>query len=350
MRKLASIRTVKEIRPIEGADAIECVVVDGWNVVSKKGEFAAGDTCVYFEIDSLLPEIEVFEFLRKSSYVKSSENGAGFRLKTIRLRGQYSQGLVIKPKEIVDSNPKYKNILTAEVGDDISSILDVKLWEPIVPAQLGGQVHGYFPSFMPKTDQERVQNIFDELLPQFKDHTWEVTMKVDGSSGTCYYNKEFAGAGEEQFGVCSRNLRLKRNEANSFWKVAYTYEVERKLKELNRNIAIQGELMGPGVQGNREKFGCLKWLVFDMYDIDAQRYLSSVERVALCEQLDLDHVPVIDGEMDLSHITKIEEILELAEMKSINKEIEAEGVVFKSLKDPNVSFKAISNRFLVKQK
>lgn len=172
-RKLASIRVVSEIKPIEGADNIELAIVDGWQCVVKKGEFFEGQPCVYFEIDSFLPIKPVFEFLRKSSYRKMGMK-EGFRLKTIRLRGQISQGLVLglsilpeglEPCFFENSNHK-----------DVSDILGVIKYEPPIPACLVGKVKGNFPSFIRKTDLERVQNIWNEIKDCKED--FEVTVNL----------------------------------------------------------------------------------------------------------------------------------------------------------------------------
>src|SRR4051812_39405747 len=100
MRTLASIQTINAVEPILNADAIEKIRVLGWWVVAKKGEHKLGDKVVYCEIDSLLPERPEFEFLRASSFkpAQVDETGsvvipAGFRIKTIKLRGQVSQGI-----------------------------------------------------------------------------------------------------------------------------------------------------------------------------------------------------------------------------------------------------------------
>ena len=93
-RKLASVQYVHHITPIDGADKIECIHVLGWQCVANKGQFSVGDLCVYMEVDSFLPVCDTFEFLRTSSYKNSENLGEGFRLKTMKFKGQISQGLV----------------------------------------------------------------------------------------------------------------------------------------------------------------------------------------------------------------------------------------------------------------
>lgn len=146
-RKLATIRKISEIKPIEGADKIELAIIDGWQCVVKKNEFNVGDTCIYCEIDSFLPIKPEFEFLRTSSYKKMGDI-EGFRLKTIRMKGQISQGLVL-PISVLPEGP-YCNDL------DVTEILGIKLYEAPVLAQLQGQMRGNFPHFISKTDEERV--------------------------------------------------------------------------------------------------------------------------------------------------------------------------------------------------
>lgn len=339
-RKLASIRTVSELRPIPGADLIELAIVDGWQCVVKKGEFSPGDRCVYFEIDSVLPIRPCYEFLRKSCYRKAEwlPSGEGFRIKTVKLRGQISQGLAIKPFDITnfDGFPYHE-----PVGVDVTEGLGVVLWDPPVATHLRGMTRGNFPTYIPKTDQERAQNCLRKLANVTADHLFEATLKLDGSSCTIYAKDGFLG-------VCSRNLDLDLNqEGNAF--VDMGRKVGDRILSLGRNLAFQGELMGPGIQGNREKFTEHRWFVFDIYDIDAARYLSAHDRRALVEQLDLEHVPVVNAAVYATRHS-LDELLAFSDAQgSVTHEI-AEGIVYKSHLDPSVSFKVIANRFLLGEK
>ena len=146
MRKLASIQHIKNLEPIEGADAIEKATVLGWQVVVKKGEYKVGDLTVYIEIDSLLPETSDFEFMRKNK----------FRVRTIRLRGQVSQGICFQPSILP---PDF--ILDEDA--DCTEALGIVKYEPPVPAHLAGIAKGRFPGFIPKTDETRVQ-VLQEVL------------------------------------------------------------------------------------------------------------------------------------------------------------------------------------------
>ena len=341
-RKLASIRRIKEIRNHPNADLLDLAIVDGWQLVTAKDNgFKAGDLVIYFEIDSFLPICEEFEFLRKSCYKKMGEQ-EGFRLRTIKLRGELSQGLIIPITDFPD-------VANLPEGADLSEQLGVLKWEPPIPAQLAGVAKGNFPSFIQKTDQERIQNIIDNLDLTSID-SYEVTVKLDGSSCTIYNYEDENGP---YVGVCSRNLDLLESEGNSFWRVAHKTGLVEALKKLKTHYAIQGELMGPGIQGNRENLTDIEFYVFDIYSIDEQRYLNASERHGILSHLQqmgvsLNHVPILLSR-PLSDFNGIEDFLDLADnTKSLNHNV-AEGVVFKRLSD-NKSFKVISNKFLLKEK
>jgi len=169
-RKLATVRKVLDIRPIEGADAIELAIIGGWQCVVKKGDFKVGDLGVYFEIDSFLPIEPKYEFLRKSSYRQLPTGEEGFRLRTVRLRGALSQGLLLPLGEFTD--------LPVDTYD-LTSFLKVTKYEPPMPACLAGDAAGSFPSDIPKTDAERIQNLAD-YFEQYKEAEFEVTEKLDG--------------------------------------------------------------------------------------------------------------------------------------------------------------------------
>ena len=328
MRKLASIRKIASIRPIPGADAIECVTVDGWEVVTKKGEFQVGDFAIYCEIDSWVPT-ELAPFLSKGKEPREFNGVKGERLKTIKLRGQLSQGLLL-PYAVIGR-------IAAE-GEDVTEELNIQKWEKPINPQLAGLAKGNFPSFIPKTDQERIQNIKHVL--EDRQEKYEVTIKLDGSSFTAYHR-------DGVFGVCSRNLELKPSESNAFWQVATKYLLEHTLPSMG-NYAIQGELIGPGIQGNQEKLKELDLYVFDVFDIDAQTYLNAEERYEFVGQLCLNHVPVVFKSINAPE--SLDEVLKMAEGPSLHPKVNREGLVFKSTRNPQLSFKAISNSWLLKEK
>lgn len=342
-RKLATVRIINDIQPIEGADMIELAIVDGWKVVvAKNVGHKVGDMVIYCEIDSFLPIKEEFEFLRKSSYKKMGDQ-EGFRLKTIKLRGQVSQGLIL-PISVL--NPTDTNIyVTPFEGLDVTDILGIVKYEPPIPAELAGKVKGLFPSFIRKTDEERIQNLASEY-ELFKTQNKEgmkfyVTEKLDGSSATYYFKDGI-------FGVCSRNLELLETEGNTFWKVARELMLEEKLGTLDNNICLQGELIGEGIQGNPYKIKGQTVKFFNAFNIDTQEYLGLGEFIALINGMDLETVPVLDTNFTLPET--VEDMLKVADDKSVlNFSFDREGIVIRS-SDRTISFKAISNKFLLNEK
>lgn len=341
MRKLASVQKVLDILPIEGADSIEVVLINGWKVISKKGEFQKGDLCIYFEIDSFLPIRDEFEFLRKSSF-KRMDNREGFRLKTIRLRGQISQGLVL-PIDVVSNFGIDISFISEDM--DLTDALGVVKYEPPIPAELAGRVEGAFPSFLRKTDQERVQNIKPDVYSGFITDKIEfyVTEKLDGSSATFFVK-------DGVFGVCSRNWQLAEPEErpypNTFWKVAEKLDLKSKMLKTGRNIALQGELIGEGIQGNRYKIKGQDVRFFNAYDIDTRMDLNFQDFISILSDLELTSVPIL---YTCTLTSTVEDLIVQAEGKSdLCKDAEREGLVIRSL-DSKISFKAISNKFLLRE-
>lgn len=333
-RKLVSVQVVEKIEPILGADFIERVSILGWYCVAKKGEFQAGDKCCYFEIDSLLPETSWSEFMRNKH----------FRVKTIKLRSQISQGLAL-PTSILPPGT------SLEIGSDITEILGVVKYEPAVSAQLAGVVKGNFPSFLHKTDEIRIQSV-PKVLERHSGKSFYVTEKVDGSSMTVYY-RTHESLLEGEFGVCSRNLDLKETEGNSFWKVARELNLEGKLKSLNGSYSIQGELLGPGIQRNKYKLPSLQLKVFNIFNIQQGSYLDFNELREVCHLLQLDLVPVVHESYVLQDT--VDSLVEMSKGASLlSKDSQREGIIFRPLAEEQdedlgrLSWKVISPSFLLK--
>ena len=412
-RKLATIRKVADVEPIPGADSIECLTVDGWKLVSGKDNFKVGDLCIYFEIDSFLPVREEFEFLRKNGFKSTKNLGDGFRLKTIRLRGQISQGLSLPLADFFSQDKKGwyyisegENLYIDE-GSDVTEYLGVKKYEKPIPANMMGRAKGNFPIFIHKTDQERLQNCFGgvwkwvnkeksseymDKLPfmavmdggecleiqeakggihlsdgtaffpkeegwvrtSYKDNTpeviaerevFEATIKLDGSSMTVYH---FNG----DTGVCSRNFDLAETDDNTFWNCAREYDMVDYVKSTGCNIALQGEVYGEGVQENHDKLKGLHFFLFDIFDIDQNRYMTPTERKEFLQTYvpKFEHVPVINSTFRFNDFECVAQFVDFVnEQKSINNPI-AEGVVFKSYLPQGPTFKVISSKFLLKEK
>lgn len=339
-RKLATIRRVANIEPIPDANAIDVATVDGWKVVVKKGEFQIGDLAVYFEIDSWIPK-EVAPFLNKGRTYNGVE---GERLRTVKLRGQISQGLLLPLSTIVDIDRFDDFLLTlwyrsqnVEEGIDLTEFLNIQKFEKPLPGSLRGVVKGNFPSFLRKTDQERVQNMVRDLRRwEVEGAVWEVTEKLDGSSMTVY---NF----DDVFGVCSRNYDLEETEGNTFWQVArrdiYGY--------LPKDFALQGELVGPGIQGNKYDLSAPDFYVFDVWNIRESRKLTPFERREFCKTYAFNHTPVLHTDFVAS--SDVNALLAMADGQSaIGNKSAREGLVFKNVVNPDYSFKAISNKWLLK--
>lgn len=342
MRKLVSIQRIKSLRPIEGADKIEVAEVLGWQTVVPKGDFQIDSLCCFFEIDSLLPFQSWSEFL-----FRNGREGT-FRLKTIRLRGQISQGLAL-PFSILTPNGEPTDY---REGDDVSEALGVVKYEAQIPACLQGICKSTFPSWIPKTDEERIQSS-PWLLTAKVGSRVVIREKIDGASMTVYLK-------DGEFGVCSRNMDLKEDENNSYWKVAKTLDLETKLRNLKqaftgREYAIQGELYGMGVQGNKYKLTDLHFGVFNVFDIAESKYLSDKEVTSFCESLGLEQCPVVlydnlNGDVNdwVSRVSSIK--------SKINPEVQAEGVVIRGVNEEQIdgygrfSFKVINPEFLLLHK
>ncbi|UYA57570.1 RNA ligase [Synechococcus phage S-CREM1] len=356
IRKLASIAEITYIKPIEGADAIECAIVNGgWPVVVKKGEYQVGDVAIYLEIDSWVPH-ELAPFLSKGQEPREYNGVKGERLRTVKLRGQISQGLLlpVTAQFIISklgAGPGAK--FTDYIGRDVTEVLGIQKWEPPIPAQLAGTMKGNFPHFIPKTDQERCQNLRKEIFEEHKGETYEVTTKLDGSSMTVYVK-------DGEIGVCSRNIDLKETEGNSFWKAAREQGIIDAMLEISKDkgeeYAIQGELIGEGIQGNPEKLKGQRFYLFDIYSITEGRYLKPQERYSIMDKMnlnygaDVEHVPFIDTVCGVTNeFSTIDDLLAFAEGPSLNPGTKREGLVFKSY-DSDFTFKAIANSYLLKHK
>jgi len=365
-RKLATVRRIAEIRPIPGADRIVAYRVDGWWVVSQKDLYKVGDLTCYFEIDSFLPVEERYEFLRKSGFKSTKNLGDGFRLRTIKLKGQLSQGLILPLNEfpeIINATNEDGQLWTdfLEEGEDLTELLHVQKYEKPIPSNLQGIARGNFPSFIPKTDQERYQNIRGWQLENFATSPFEITIKMDGSSMTVYKN-------DDDFGVCSRNMNLADDAENNFqkeggsenlfWKVTRRLGLKEALANFGMNIALQGELVGPGIQGNPYGIKEHDFYLFDIYDIDMKRYLSPFERIILTGILrgygvELKTAPIHCAGVLFDKIMDADYIHELADntvfQNENGKTYPAEGLVFKA-NDGQFSFKMISDKYLLNEK
>ena len=379
MRSLTTLQKITSLTPIPNADKIELARILGWNVVVKKGQFEEGSWCVFSEIDSILPDLPPFEFLKSSS-------GKMQRIRTVKMRGQVSQGIAFDldtlyfmcKREFGEGN----TMMRLEEGLDLTEIMQVTKWEP--PEDDSGysgptvnmRRKGKLPSFVPKTDQTRVE-VLGGLVEKYQGEKCWISEKLDGSSFSAYYNNG-------DFGVCSRNLDvtrprpplmeriktwisrnlLRKREMNhkdrvDAWnKMAIKYDLENLLKKYGRNLVIQGEIIGSKIQKNKYKLDEVDLYIFDVYDIDQAQYLSFNELVETTSTLGLQMVPVLYTDFVLDHT--VDEISKMADgWSKLNKDTLREGIVLKpmiEIKDQQylklyrsrVSFKSVSRKFLLK--
>lgn len=345
IRNLASIQRIKNIVPIENADKIEIVEILGWKAIVEKGIHHTNELVVFCEIDSILPEIPEFEFLRTKN----------FRIKTIKLRGIYSQGLCL-PLSILNKF-KYENdvreniIYNFKEGQDVTTLMKIKKYELEIPSHMTGIIKGQFPNFLMKSDQTRVQ-ILQDVLDKYKDYKFVITEKCHGTSVTFYTNNG-------EFGVCSRNLELKESDNNTIWKFVKENKIKEKLIKLNTNIALQGEMIGPKISGNHYKLKEVTVLFFDVFDINSFKNLDPKEAYALIRYLELKTVPILNTEFIM--IDDMNILINMAFGNSIvgNSNVKREGIVFRTIEETidnnfqelhrgRVSFKSINQEFLLK--
>lgn len=346
-RKLASIQIIKELQPIANSDTLAVASVLGWKCVVKKNEFEVGDKCIYCEIDSILPEKPEFEFLKKNKY----------RVRTIRLRGQISQGLSLQLNYLPNLGEDEASFL--KEGEDVTERMSITQWVPQIPTCLTSEVKGAFPNFIPKTDETRVQ-VLQDILDRFVGVPCYVTEKIDGSSVTYFLSKD------GEFGVCSRNLELKDSEKNSQWKLAKQLKIEEKLRkafeDTGYHYAIQGEIFGPSIQGNPLKQTEQNVLIYNVFNIENYEYLSYGEFIEFCNTYEIKTVPIVADEVGLTN--SIELLVAGATRKSLlNPAAWAEGVVIRPMKERvdlqmsnfgmmangRVSFKVINPEYLLEE-
>lgn len=342
-RKLASVQYVHEVSPIPGADRIELAHVLGWQCVVKKGEFKKGDLGIYFEIDSFLPVREEFEFLRSSCFKNSEILGEGFRLRTMKFRGQISQGLLLPLNAFPD--------IPAEVGTDITEILGVRKWEIEERATTGGTIIGSLPPDVPHTDETRIQAM-PELLHEFRGKEYYISTKMDGSSHSISID-------ESGFHVTGHNYEYKDDGSSSFFEFIKSKNYRAGMEKYMavhgvKTLTIQGEFCAPGIQRNRLKLTKPKWYVFTVRVNGSRVGLNQMQEVA--EAIGAPMVPIEEEGIDLpAKYPTVEALLHRAEGSYPNGGPK-EGIVirttepeFCTLISGPLSMKIVSNKYLLKE-
>jgi len=354
MRQLVKINKINKLIKHPNADRLQIASVGLWEVITSVGQFEELDDALYCEIDSLLPlDDPRFAFLigRNQYNIDGKEYS---RLKTMRLRKALSQGLLLPIKEFQKEVDEFLSPDNTRSLQEIIGIIkyDPPEYTPNGPNASRSGPGKPFPYFVPKTDQERIQNITEEYKDAaLSEELFEITYKLDGSSITMYVK-------DNTLGVCSRNFEFNipfdytewPNIENHFIKAALDEGVLFKLilahSRFKHNFALQGELVGPGIQSNFEGLNKHEIYIYDVYDIDNKRYMTPHGRRALLEDLDIKQVPVFKyGALDKD----IHKTLEMADGPSGLNGKFREGLVFKSL-FRDFSFKAISNSYLLSEK
>jgi RNA ligase (TIGR02306 family) len=339
-RKLASIQRVLDILPIENADAIELACINGWQCVVKKQEFQVGDAGVFLEIDSIPPDTELFRFLwvPRGEDPQPGLRPAKFRIRTMRLRGTLSQGLLL-PLRAFDLGPVVE-------GENVTEALGVGKYEPPAPTGMGDW-RAPFPGYIPKTDEMRVQSV-PGVLDELRELPYAITVKYDGTSATyCIDSRDGA------FHACGRKQSVKEG-VNLYWDIARKYNIEAVLREAP-HYAIQGEIFGPGIQKNPLGRKQRDFAAFNVYDILSARFLDHAEARVFLNAHGIPAVATLE-EGDAFGYSQ-EDLLALAEGKYEGTDSEREGIVIRPRRETTsailggrLSFKAISNRFLLKEK
>lgn len=345
MRKLASVQKIVNVEPIEGADRIELAHVLGWQCVVNKGEFKPGDPCVYFEIDSFLPIRPEFEFLRASSYKNSELLGEGFRLRTMRFRGQISQGLCLPVSILTESG--WQGL---PEGTDVTELLGVRKWEIPEMATTGGTVIGQLPGDVPHTDETRVQ-AQPSLIDEFKGLDYYISTKMDGSSHSVSvdsneahvtgHNYEYRDDGKSSF--------YEFVKANGIIEAAKTYAKRHSLNSLT----IQGEYCGPGIQQNRLRLQKPEWYVFTVRENGKRVGLE--EMMNVCREMSVQSVPIEEIGTDLpSKYPTVEALLSRADGE-YPRGGKKEGIVIRPVEpvysttiSGALSMKVVNNKYLLK--
>lgn len=338
-RALAYIQVIEKLTPIDGADRIELAHVLGWQSVVRRGEFHVGDKVVYLEIDSWVPS-SVASFLDTPT-TKEYNGVRGNKLRTVRLRGALSQGLILPIGD-------YLSVLAHDVGDDVTELLGIQKWEP--PLDLGNSgVIGSWDYRVPKTDQERCQNLDPEFWKGNRDEfTYEVTEKCDGQSITLMYD----GALQERIKVFSRNNEISVEP----WMQDLLQPFRGYLQDHPTHV-FQCELIGPKIQGNPYKLTRRQLLTYDVFDVSTNQYMTPSSVLGLCQINGIPHVPVIFESALRPESSN--EALWVAEGESLirdtpdtassddNKAPPREGLVWKRNSPDRMSFKAVSNAYLM---
>ena len=337
MRHLVSMKTIDTLSPIEGADRIEKATIGGWNVVVAKGLHTEGDKVIYLEIDSVLPEDNpVFaEFMKhgvKNVVTFDGDEVRGHVLRTIRLRGQYSQGAIL-PLSVTGLSSD----ATVEEVDQWGEAQGVFKYDPPAVFSNSGIIGNYPVKYARQTDSERVQNLTDAFLQSLNPNEWIASEKVDGMSATFFKDEDGV------LRAASRNYEVKTDQG-IFQEIIAKYDLENKMVA---GAMIQGEIFGEGIQKNPLQKKGHHLLVFHDNGVGDDDYRAWIDGLRVPVYEDFTLPSTVSGAVE-----------QVDGLKSLlNPKVQAEGVVwwnttgtiYSELGD-RANFKAINNKFLLKQK
>jgi RNA ligase (TIGR02306 family) len=341
-RALATIETIKGIVEHPDADRLEIAFVRGWRCVVRKSEFQPGQQVLYLEVDSHIDvEDERFAFLAKSGLNTNAAGWKGHRLRTVKLRGQVSQGLIL-PLHLFPELGE-----AAEVGvHDVTALLPIELWEPLVP--YNAEAVGSFPDTVPKTDEERVQNLSGvELVEALSWPHIEVREKLDGQSVSGWVKPDGS------LGVAGRNWELSP-ESTAYRTVAAS-PAGQWLSGQAVGTFVQGELVGPKIQGNPLKLTKPRWYIFTVGVTSSWNYMYRADPATMLPDEIFLHemVPTVPPGM-IHRESTVEDLVAFADgiHSMIDPTLPAEGVVVRGYDEVGSlrsSFKSINAQYLLER-
>ena len=370
-RALAHIEKVVSLDSIPNSDNIVKATVLGWECVVKKDEFKVGDTVVYIETDSILPMIPYFFFMEPRRY----------RVRTIKLRKQVSQGLVLPLSAVTEIASALKTKVCTDhcwdIGEDLTELLGIRKHDPqgqeedllTQQKQSKSKIHKFllryswyralfpkkkkqkWPPWIQKTDEERIQNM-PSVLVNSQDMLVCWTEKLDGQSASYSYKKYMflKVIPKWIFTVCSRNTWQKTKQPSNYWAMATKYDLEAKLKAYNKEILIQGEICGPSIQKNKYGLKELKFFVFNVCDLKTNTWYSRDNAKLICDKLGLEMVPLLGCGKLKDNFATVPECVQFSKGKSLLANRAREGIVVRQMNNSEgkgLSFKVINPDFLL---
>jgi len=371
MRKLATIQKITALEPIANKDRIELASILGWKVIVGKGEFQVGDLAVYCEYDTLLPIKQEFEFLRSNCF---SPKWNGFRIRNMKMAGVFSQGIVF-------STPILPKKVKVKEGVDVTDTLEVRKYDPEYLAEMlkpqkrpawlkymlkkewfrklyfwmkgNPNRKNLYPEDISKSDETNVQAAFAHIQKCYPDHRFYKTEKLEGQAATYEYR---AKGKRPKFRVYSHNFQRPKPDGSTWWRYALENRIEEKLKANSKKypaIAVQGELVGPGIQKNIYELPAIKLYVYSVKNLTTGAYLNYEDLDWYCIENGFEMVPLFHTGCKL--YDTVEEVLDEADGKNVesntmsylNPNVMREGFVWRSELDQSVGFKAKSSKYLM---